>query len=76
MTSDELREAFRETARLLGMATRDVKRGDLGICLAKLTAAVEDDDLEVPAELFAELPPTGRKMALGGMVLLLGQAMG
>lgn len=75
MTTEELRAAMRELNAFAETPCKDVKKSALGLCLAKLSAAADDDDCRVPAEVFAELTEDQRKVAVAGLVMLTQMAL-
>jgi hypothetical protein len=72
--TDELKAALRDLTALMETNRREVKGSALALCLARLSAVIEDDDAPVPPEAFAELNADGRKLALAGLMLLVNQA--
>lgn len=74
MIQSELIATARELNALFDKTRAELKSSQIALCLAKLTVAIEDDDLTIGASFFAELSPEARKLALAGLVLLSNQA--
>lgn len=74
MTTAELKDTLARLTDLMNKPKGEVKRSALALCCAQIVCAVEDENLEIPAEAFAVLGPDERKLALTGMVWLVNQA--
>lgn len=67
MASDELKAALRQLSEMMEKPCGELKGSTMALCLAQIGCAIEDDDLEVPAEVFECLSPVARKFALAGL---------
>lgn len=75
MSTDELKTLIRQVRALIDTPKSERRLSEIVTCLGMITAVVEDEGCEVPADVFEELSPKGRKLALAGLVLLFLQAI-
>lgn len=71
----DLMEAIRELNGLMDRPASKIEGPQLAMAMFHIGIALQDDDMEIPAEIFAEMTQPLRKMALAGLGLVLGHSL-